>query len=198
MKRIVIAGGIGAGKSAATEYLASRGFSIVDADDVARAVTQPGEPTWSAMRDAFGDAVLQDDQTLDRAFIAEVVFHDSSALKRLNLITHGPIGQEILRRIGEATSSAVFIALPLFREEHRAVLGLDEVWGILASPEVAIARLRKYRDFTEDDARARLATQITNEERATLVDQVLWNDGTVEELHAKLDAQLVRSVLSNG
>ena len=59
MKRIVIAGGIGAGKSAATEYLAIRGFPIIDADDVARAVTQPGEPAWQAMRDAFGDAVVE-------------------------------------------------------------------------------------------------------------------------------------------
>lgn len=198
MKKIVIAGGIGAGKSAATEYLASRGFAIVDADDVARAVTQPGEPTWRAIRDAFGDAVLQDDQTLDRAFIAEIVFHDSSALKRLNLITHGAIGQEILRRMQKATSIAVFVALPLYREEHRTALGLDEVWGILVSPEVAIARLVAHREFSEDDARARLAAQITNEERASLVDQVLWNDGTIEELHAQLDTQLVRSGLSNG
>jgi len=63
VKIIAIAGGIGAGKSAATDYLADRGFAVIDADDVAHAVTQPGEPAWAAMRDAFGDAVLGPDQT---------------------------------------------------------------------------------------------------------------------------------------
>ena len=198
MKTIVIAGGIGAGKSAATNYLASRGFSIIDADDVARAVTLPGEPAWQAMRDAFGDAVLRDDRTIDRAFVANLVFHDASALKRLNSITHGAIGIEILRRIGEATSSAVFIALPLFRPEHRSAFEVDEVWAVLASPDVALARLVEHREFTEDDARARLANQVTNEDRVPLVDRVLWNDGTVEELRARIDAELARCGLDHG
>jgi dephospho-CoA kinase len=198
VKRIVIAGGIGAGKSAATDYLASLGFPVIDADDVARAVTEPGQPAWRAMRDAFGDAVLRDDRSLDRAFVAEVVFHDPSALRRLNLITHGHIGEEILRQVGRVTGSAVFISIPLFRPEHRAAFNLDEVWAILASPEVALARLVEQRHFSEEDARARLASQITNEERFSLVDHVLWNDGTIEELYLELDAQLTRSGLVHG
>jgi len=198
VKRIVIAGGIGAGKSAATEYLAIRGFPIIVADDVARAVTQPGEPAWQAMRDAFGDAVLRNDQTIDRAFVADLVFHDVSALKRLNSITHGHIGIEIIRRIGETTSDAVFIALALFRPEHRSAFEVDEVWAVLASPDVALGRLVEHREFTEDDARARLANQATNEERVPLVDRVLWNDGTLEELHAKVDAELARCGLVHG
>jgi dephospho-CoA kinase len=198
VKKIVIAGGIGAGKSAATDYLGSRGFAVIDADDVARSVTQPGEPAWSALRDAFGDAVLAEDRTLDRAFVAEIVFHDSSALKRLNMITHGAIGAEIVRRMGEVTSSAVFVALPLYRREHRAAFDLDEVWAILASPDLAVSRLVEHRQFSEDDARARLASQITNEERAAMADQVLWNDGSIEELHVQLDAQLVRCGLRDG
>jgi dephospho-CoA kinase len=198
VKRIVIAGGIGAGKTAATDYLASRGFAIVDADDVARTVTEPGEPAWIAMVDAFGDAVLQEDRTLDRAFVAEVVFHDPSALKRLNMITHDHIGLEILRRVSAATEDAVFIAIPLFRAEHRKAFELDEVWAVLTPPEVALARLIQYRGFSEADARARLASQISNDERASLADQVLWNDGTTNDLHEKIDAQLARVGLAHG
>jgi dephospho-CoA kinase len=114
------------------------------------------------------------------------------------LITHGHIGEEILRRVGRLTGSAVFISIPLFRPEHRAAFKLDEVWAILASPEVALARLVEQRHFSEEDARARLASQMTNEERLSLVDHVLWNDGTIEELYLELDAQLTRSGLVHG
>src|SRR5580700_400000 len=81
MKRIVIAGGIGAGKSAVGDRLRHLGFTVVDADDVAHDVTKPGSPTLSALVDAFGSAVLNGDGTLDRAFVAEVVFHDPTALR---------------------------------------------------------------------------------------------------------------------
>lgn len=198
MKRIVIAGGIGAGKSAATGHLAQLGFGVIDADDVAHDVTQPGEPAWRAMRDAFGDAVLRSDHTLDRAFVADVVFHDPSALRRLNSITHGHIGRELLRRIGEVDAPAVFIALPLFRPEHREAFLLDEVWAVLVSPEVALSRLVEQRQFTRSDAQARLASQVGNGERASMVDQVIWNDGSLDELFEKLDAQLERCGLTRG
>ena len=97
VKRIVIAGGIGAGKSAVAQRLRDLGFSVVDADDVAHDVTAPGSPTLATLVDAFGSAVLDDDGALDRAFVADVVFHDPTALRRLNSITHGAIGVEIIR-----------------------------------------------------------------------------------------------------
>ena len=91
VKRIVIAGGIGAGKSAVAQRLRDLGFDVVDADDVAHDVTAPGSPTLATLVDAFGSAVLDDDGALDRAFVADVVFHDPTALRRLNSITHGAI-----------------------------------------------------------------------------------------------------------
>ncbi|MDE3108130.1 MAG: dephospho-CoA kinase, partial [Acidobacteriota bacterium] len=89
MQRIALAGGIGAGKSTVSSYLASRGYFVLDADDVARDVVEPGQGAYRALVDAFGAAVLTDDLTIDRAFLADVVFHDASALRRLNAITHG-------------------------------------------------------------------------------------------------------------
>jgi dephospho-CoA kinase len=198
MKRIAIAGGIGAGKTAATDRLAALNFAIVDADEVARRVTDIGAPAWQALHDAFGDAALDEDKSLDRAFMAEIVFHDPSALKRLNQITHGHILNEIVRQLDEAKGPAVFVALPLFRAELREILTLDEVWSVQSSPEVAVDRLIKYRSFSERDARARLASQIINEERSSLVDHVIWNDGTLEELYEQLDVQLHRLGLSRG
>jgi dephospho-CoA kinase len=198
MKRIVIAGGIGAGKSAVGDRLRSLGFTVVDADDVAHDVTSPGSATLSALVDAFGSAVLDAEGSLDRAFVADVVFHDDSALRRLNAITHGPIGVEIIRRLDAADGDAVFAAIPLFRPEHRAAFSLDDVWSVQVSPETALRRLIDGRGFSEVDARARLANQMSNDERALLVDRVLWNEGTLDELSAEVDAALDEAGLSRG
>jgi dephospho-CoA kinase len=198
VKRIVIAGGIGAGKSAIAERLRELSFSVVDADDVAHDVTSRGRPTLSTLVDAFGSAVLDSEGSLDRAFVADVVFHDASALRRLNAITHGSIGLEIVRRLDEAEGEAVFAAIPLYRPEHRAAFSLDEVWSVQVSPETAVRRLIDGRGFSEADARARLASQISNDERAASADRVLWNDGTLEELYAELDAALDGAGLARG
>jgi dephospho-CoA kinase len=198
MKRIVIAGGIGAGKSAVADHLRERGFTVVDADDVAHDVTSRGSPTLAALVDAFGSAVLDVDGSLDRAFVADVVFHDASALRRLNAITHGPIGVEMVRRLDAAEGNAVFAAVPLFRSEHRAAFTLDAVWAVQVVPETAVRRLIDGRGFSEADARARLANQVSNAERAASVDRLLWNEGTLEELHAEVDAALEESGLSRG
>jgi dephospho-CoA kinase len=187
---VAIAGGIGAGKSAVTDRLREFGYSVIDADDVARGVTSKGSPAWQALRDAFGDAVLTSDGALDRAFMAEIVFHDSSALRRLNRITHGPIGQTIRRQLDESTGDLIFVALPLFRPEHRESMTLDEVWAILVVPETAVSRLVELRGFSEEDARARVANQMTNDERAEIVDRVICNDGTLKELYERVDVAL--------
>ena len=198
VKRIVIAGGIGAGKSAVAQRLRELGFPVVDADDVAHDVTSPASPTLAALVDAFGSAVLDPNGSLDRAFVAEVVFHDASALRRLNAITHGPIGVEIVRRLDAAQGDAVFAAIPLFRPEHRGAFSLDAAWSVQVAPETAVRRLIDGRGFSEADARARLANQMSNDERAKVVDRVLWNEGTLDELYAELDAALGDVGLARG
>ena len=198
MKRIVIAGGIGAGKTATSEHLVSLGWPVIDADKIAHDVTAPDLPAYLALRDAFGDAVLNEDGTLDRAFLADVVFHDRSALRRLNLITHGHIGVEILRQLDATAGPAAFIALPLFRPEHRELLALDEVWAVLVQPETALSRLIEHRGFTLVDATSRLESQMSNAQRTAIVDRVIWNEGTLDELYQQLDTALRESGLERG
>lgn len=190
VKRVAVAGGIGAGKTAACERLSALGFAVVDADVIARAVVRPGEPAWVALRDAFGTAVLDERGDVDRAFLADVVFHDGTALRRLNAVTHPAIGREIARQLDAAHGDAVFLALPLFRPEHRAAFRLDEVWAIQVDPSTACERLREGRGYSDDEARARLAAQMSNEERASVVDRVIWNEGSLEDLYARLDEAL--------
>ncbi|HVA71108.1 MAG TPA: dephospho-CoA kinase [Acidimicrobiales bacterium] len=191
MKTVALAGGIGAGKTAIAERLSSRGWPVIDADVIARKVVAKDEPAWRAIRDAFGTAALDADGEIDRKYVADVVFHDPSALRRLNYMTHGHIGNEIVRELDASSGPAVFVALPLFRSEHRALFHLDQVWAVLVEPTTALKRLCTLRGLSEDDARARLAVQMSNDERAALADLVFWNEGTLDDLFAQLDAALV-------
>jgi dephospho-CoA kinase len=190
VKRVALAGGIGAGKTILSERLAGLGWPVIDADVIARKVVEKGEPAWVALRDAFGTAVLTPTGELDRKFMADVAFHDASALRRLNHITHGYIAKEISRELDDTDADVVFIALPLYRPEHRDTFGLDEVWAVVVDPAIALTRLTEQRGFDEDDARARLAAQMSNEEREAMADRVLVNDGSLEELFAQLDSAL--------
>jgi dephospho-CoA kinase len=171
------------------------GWPVIDADEIAHEITTPGQPALEALRDAFGDAILKPDGTLDRAFLADVVFNDPTALRRLNAISHGPIGAEILRRLEATKGPAAFVALPLFRPEHRAQLHLDEVWALQVEPATAVRRLVEGRGFNEADAQRRLDIQMSNERRAEIADRVLVNDGTLEELYDQLDVALKESGL---
>jgi dephospho-CoA kinase len=196
--RVAVMGGIGSGKTAVTDYLAQRGAVIVDADLVAREVVEAGKPAWQQLRDAFGDCVLREDRTLDRGFVAEIVFHDATALRRLNQITHGAIGLEMARQIEAATDAElVAVALPLYRPIHKELFRLNEVWCVWVEPEVALARLTGPRGLSPSDAQARLDAQDTNDERMALADVVLHNSGTLDQLHGVIDAVLVeRGLLS--
>jgi dephospho-CoA kinase len=198
MKRIAIAGGIGAGKSLTCDFIVKQGFSMIDSDDVAHEIVEPGKAAWQAIRDAFGDSVLKPDQTIDREFLAKIIFSNDSARNRLNSITHPAIGIEILRQIEACTTPAVFIALPLYRSEHRQIFSLDSAWAVLVSPEIAKKRLVEHRGFSESDAQARIDTQVSNEIRSSIVDRVIWNEGSTEDLHNSVNEALQSEGLLRG
>ena len=190
MKRIALAGGIGAGKSTVVDHRRARGFGAIDADEVYADLTRPGEPLLSVLVDAFGSAVLDEHGALDRAFLAAVVFHDRSALRRLNVIAHPRVTAEIRRRMDEVNASAVFTAIPLLGEHHRAALALDEVWSIQVEPHVAIERLVAQRSMSDEEARRRIDAQMGNDERAALADQVVWNNQDRQSLRGRIDEML--------
>ena len=194
-----VTGGIGSGKSTVTDLLAARGWTIVDADVIAREVVQPGEGAWRAIRDAFGDAVLTTTGAIDREFLAAIVFTDATARRRLEAITHPVVGRRMVERVAaarEAGASSVAVAIPLLRPLHRELLGLTYVIAVEVDPEVAVSRLVAGRGMRPEDARARIAAQPRNEERAALVDAIVRNDGSVDDLRAGLDAVLSRAGLS--
>jgi dephospho-CoA kinase len=181
-----LTGGIGSGKSTVSRLMAGRGAVIVDADQIAREVVGPGTSGLAAVVDAFGPRVLAADGTLDRPKLAAVVFADPDARRRLDGIVH-PL---VRRRAGELAAAApagaiVVHDVPLLVETDQGA-SYDLVLVVEADPETRVARLVQ-RGMTEEDARARIAAQATDDERRAVADVVLDNSGTPEELAAQVD-----------
>jgi dephospho-CoA kinase len=183
--RIGLTGGIGSGKSTVAGLLAERGARIVDADRLAREVVEPGTPGLAAIAEAFGPEVLTADGALDRAALATVVFADPGARARLDGIVHPLVRARAVELIGGVPSDAVVVQdIPLLVETGQAG-SFDLVLVVRAEPEVRVGRLVA-RGLTEDDARARMAAQATDEQRAAVADVVLDNSGTLDDLAAQV------------
>jgi dephospho-CoA kinase len=182
-----LTGGIGAGKSTVSAMFAERGAVIVDADRIARDLQSPGSPVVMAMAARFGDHIVRDDGSLDRAAVAAIVFHDEGALADLNGIVHPAMQDEIQRQIDAHRSSDAIVVLdfPLLGENPRR--GLAATIVVDVPVEVAVERLVAQRDMPLDDARARVASQISREERLATATHVLDNSGDLDALRAQVE-----------
>jgi dephospho-CoA kinase len=189
MLAVGLTGGIGSGKSTVAAQLLGRGALLVDADQVAREVVAPGGPAYEPLVARFGRGIVAEDGSLDRPALAKLVFGDPQALADLNGITHPAIGATMLsRRLALARPGRVLILdIPLLRPAHRGDLRLDGVAVVDCPVEVAVGRLVQSRGMDRADAAARIAAQITREERLALVDFVLDNSSTLEHLTGEVD-----------
>jgi dephospho-CoA kinase len=191
--RIGLTGGIGSGKSTVSRLLAARGAVIVDADVIAREVVEPGTTGLAQVVEAFGDAVVGPEGSLDRAALAAVVFADPEARKRLDGIVHPLVRARAAEIAGAAPPGAVVVHdIPLLVETGQASL-YDLVVVVETDPAVRVARLVE-RGLTAEDARARIAAQATDEQRRAVADVVLDNSGTPEQLAEQVDRLWVERV----
>lgn len=191
MLLVGLTGGIGAGKSTVSAMLAERGAVVVDADQIARDLQLPGSPVLDRMAERFGDHIIRDDGSLDRAAVAAIVFGDSddakAALADLNAIVHPAMQDEIKRQIAAHadTDRIVVLDFPLLGENPRDDIAATIV--VDADPEVAVGRLVEYRGMDEADARNRVASQISREQRLSRADLVVDNSGDHAHLRREVD-----------
>ena len=186
MLRIGLTGGIGSGKSTVAGLLAARGARIVDADRIAREVVEPGTPGLEAVVAAFGQEVLTPEGALDRPALAAVVFADPDARRRLDGIVHPLVRARATELVAAAPPDAVVVQdVPLLVETGQAG-SYDLVLVVEADLDTRVRRLVG-RGLAEDDARARIAAQASDEQRPAVADVVLDNSGSVEDLEAQVD-----------
>jgi dephospho-CoA kinase len=177
MLLVALTGGIGSGKSTVAGGLAERGATVIDADAISRQILEPGDLAYQPVIDHFGPEVVRPDGRIDRPALAAAVFNNPDALVELNRLTHPAIGRVIADRVREATEPGqiVVIDIPLLAILTRDLFRLDAVIVVDVPEDVAVQRLVDQRGFSVDDAWARVAAQITRDERRQLADLVLDN-----------------------
>ena len=183
---IGLTGGIGSGKSTVSKLLADLGAVVIDADAIVHEVQAPGGAAYQAMVEHFGADVVQADGRFDRQAIAEIVFNDPEQLAALQAIVHPIVGTTIMERLEaeSATDHVVILDVPLLVESGRS-----DMAGLIvvdAPIDTAVARAVARGPAGEADVRARIAKQVSREERLAKADRVIDNSGSLEDLRAQV------------
>ncbi len=187
---IGLTGGIGSGKSTVAGLLAERGATVIDADRVAHEVYAPGTDGFDRVVQRFGRTVVGADGSIDRKALGAKVFGDAGALAQLNAIIHPLVRSEVARRLLDALSEdpdAVVVIEAALMTETGWTGGAGTLWVVVTDPKIAVARLVRDREMTEQEARVRIAAQASNDTRRVYADVVIENDGTLEELERAVD-----------
>jgi dephospho-CoA kinase len=185
MKIIGVTGGIGSGKSTVSRTLRDLGAAVVDADVLARSVTTGGSEAVNELVKYFGNDIIKESGELDREKLASIVFADKVKLHALNSITHKHVIKRIRETIELLKNSAKwdFIVIDAPIPVEKGFLDIaDEVWVVMADRETRIKRVMDRSGFTYEAVTDRINAQMSDEEYLRIADEVIYNNGTVEEL----------------
>lgn len=185
--RIGLTGGIASGKSTVADMFADRGATIIDTDIIAREIVEPGKPALEEIRGTFGDDVINADGSLDRAALRRIVFADDEARKRLERILHPRIRAETMRQAGESAGVYQVIVVPLLVESPIKD-AVDRILVVDCDEATQIRRLVARDAESEEQARRMLAAQSTREQRLAIADDVVRNDGDLDETREQVQA----------
>lgn len=193
-KVIGIAGGIGSGKSTVTDYLRSKSYLVIDADEEAREAVNPGEPTLDELVDYFGSHIIQEDGTLNRRKLAQIAFSDPEKTKKLNDILHKDISIRIDKKLTQnaGRGQVAFISAPLFFEADLQKK-CNETWAVVADKDVRIKRTMERDNLPKEEVVDRINRQMSDDEREKLADYVLFNNGSKEELIKQVDQLMINA-----
>ena len=181
-----LTGGIGSGKSAASQWFETQGITVVDADIVAREVVEAGQPALTQIRESFGDWVIQPNGELDRRALREHIFKTPEARLKLEAITHPAIRTSIIQQLSSATSPYVILVSPLLFETNQHQLTHRNL--LIDAPEhIQIERASQRDGQTIEQIQNIIAVQMPREKKQQLSDDIVLNDGHLDHLFQQLD-----------
>lgn len=188
MKIIGLTGGIASGKSTVARMLTEHGIPVIDADELARHVVEPGSAALAEIVQRFGSGILATDGSLDRPALARIVFADPESRRALEAITHPAIRrcaeEELAALRQQGVPLAVYMA-PLLIEAGLSDR-VDEIWVVYVDRETQVQRVMARDGATRDQAEARLAAQMPMEEKVRHGKVVIDNRGSLEELEQQM------------
>lgn len=195
MKKIVITGGIGSGKSSVCSYLEKKGYIVLYADKVAQSMTQTGGLAIEDIRASFGEKFILPDGSLDRVRMRELVYSNPDSKKLLEKLTTDRVEPEIKALISNIEAnespSAVFIEIPLVYEKN-AQDNYDYVWLIVSDLDRRLSRIIERDGITAIAARSIIDSQMPDSDKQKLADEVIFNCGTVGEMYRQIDELIVK------
>lgn len=190
-KVIGLTGGIASGKSTVSELLTAFGFKVVDADTAAREAVAKGTPGIEKVREVFGDEAIDENGEMDRKCMGDLVFNYPGERIKLNEIVH-PIVREIMEEKKQQflkEGHNVIMDIPLLYENELQDT-VDEVWLVYTSESIQIDRLMERNDLTQEEAKARVYSQISIHKKSRMADHVIDNLGDKLELKQNLERLL--------
>ncbi|MEC7865745.1 MAG: dephospho-CoA kinase [Pseudomonadota bacterium] len=183
---IGLTGGIGSGKSVASDKFASLGITVVDADVASRTVVQPGIPALKEIESHFGPEIIAGDGQLDRTKLREIIASDAEERKWLESVLHPRIGEQITKEISESSSPYTIFVAPLLLETNSDNM-CSRVLVVDVAEEVQIQRTTKRDQVLGEQIEKIVAAQMSRKERLEKADDVLENAGTIRELQDQVE-----------
>jgi dephospho-CoA kinase len=183
-----LTGGIGSGKSTVADRFADLGVPVIDTDAIARELTAPGGAALAPIHEAFGDAVIRADGTLDRAALRRLAFADSSARLQLETILHPRIRHAVEGALATLHAPYVLVVIPLLVETGGYRDLLNRVLVVDCPEAVQIERVMARSGLTHDEVAAVIAVQAGRAERLAAADDVIVNAGSPEALATEVAA----------
>jgi dephospho-CoA kinase len=184
-----LTGGLGTGKSTATSFFKDLGAYVIDWDQLARKVTHPHSQAWKEIVEHFGEGIVNDDLTINRQKLADIVFSDKQKLAKLNQIVHPGVFEEDERITNEIKShdpdALIIKDIPLLFEVARHI-SVDRIVVVTASEETRLRRLEE-KGIIREDARNRMESQLPLEEKIKSADFVIGNDGSPRETRRQVE-----------
>lgn len=187
-----LTGSIASGKSTVSSILKRKGFPIVDADEIARLVVEPGTPVLLEISRAFGQEVLQEDGSLNREKLGERIFGNAEERQKLNGIIHPAIRKEMLRQKEQLLvngAKTVIMDIPLLFESKLQSF-VDKIIVVSVTPEIQKERLIARNVLSEEEAEVRIRSQLPMVEKERGADAVLSNNDTIEQTEKQLESIL--------
>jgi dephospho-CoA kinase len=189
MLTIGVTGGIGSGKSTVVKMLGELGAPIIDADKVAHWTYAPGRPAYQEILAAFGEQILAPDRTVDRKRLGAIVFADPDGLRKLTAIVWPRTFERMRALVGELRATGekrpIVIEAAVLIEANWMPL-FDEIWLVTASRERVVERVERDRGMKPAETEARIRAQLSDDQRRRHASQVIENNGTIDELRARV------------
>lgn len=192
MFKIGLTGGIGSGKSRVADMLAEWGATLVDTDEIARALTAVGGAAMPAIEAEFGAQALTPDGALNREWMRERAFSDPKARLRLEAVLHPIISEETRRQAAAAAGSYLVFVVPLLVESLTRWRGrVDRICVVDCDPDTQVARVQARSGLTEPAIRRIMAAQAARETRLDIADDVITNDGATSPEQLRAQAKIL-------